>query len=241
LVKCATPILAALALLLGGGLQGRAEMVVENTFGPGDSYGRNSYIVIGSGAGVYTAEAAGFTPTRTTNLSRVRFAVDDANHPPGLGVDVVLAKADGYGNPGNTVETLGIVTPSIWDHAPISTIYTLDSSAHPVLTAGTLYWLILQPDLPGSSLNTGWALSAPAVVGPGAITFSPNGGWSHTNVEPQPAFEILGASGPVASPEPSILVELATAAITGIGYLGWRRRRERSVRHAAPLSPGARA
>jgi len=103
---------------------------------------------------------------------------------------------------------------------PPRRIYSQNSFAHPLLTAGTPYWLILQPDPSDSTFYGAWFDSSPVVFGPWNVRDSPSGNWTG-GFTSQSAFEILGTA---AVPEPSTLTLCAIAVVGLLGY-AWRRRK----------------
>jgi hypothetical protein len=212
-------ILAAVALLSVGLGPAKADELYT-TFGPGDSF--NNFagdIFAGSGSGVYQSTALEFSPSETATVDQVRFAafVNVAGS-----VDAVLAADDG-GKPGATLEDLGSVTPS-----GTPAIYSLTSSLHPQVTAGSEYWLILQPTDPNSNLFGGWDISFPEVFGTKGYTNDPaHQSWSvltGTGVW-QDAFDIQGTQ--VSTPEPATSTLLGLGGLLSLSAGWWRRRRRR--------------
>jgi hypothetical protein len=211
-------MLAAPALLMAGLGQAKAEFIVYNTFGPGDSFSQTGAATIsgsGSPAG-YAEQAFGFTPTSTTHLVQVRFAAFRVSaFFPGT-IEALFTGSVGN-TPGSPLETLGTVSPALSGQPAI---FTLSSFDHPLLTAGTLYWLDLLPDPSNGDFLGGWMASSPPVFGPSADRQSLNGGWI-SGVSQQGAFEIIGTQ-PV--PEPSSLTLAGIGTISLLGYGGLRRK-----------------
>jgi PEP-CTERM motif len=200
-------ILAVSALLFGVTKPAGAD-IVYTTFGPGNSYDTTGGVVISgtnNGAG-YFAQANAFAPASTARLDSVSVPIF------GQGAISILIAADASGNPGATVENLGSITPGF-----SLSIQTINSTAHPVLTAGTNYWLVLQPTDPSSGIDGGWSFSTPSTP-PGERRTSPTGDWQ-TSPFGGEAFEIDGA----AVPEPSSFILLILAAVGAVGWRGTRR------------------
>jgi hypothetical protein len=208
-------VLASLALLLGGVRQAKADHLY-NTFGPGDSFNKSSAVVIAgqSRLTTYTARAMEFSPSETATLDLVRFAMTAGAAGP---FEAVLV-ADNGGQPGTALEDLGSVSVT-----SSTAIYSLSSSLHPLLTAGTEYWLILQPTNPNSLTLAYWNLSSPPVPAPRAVTNDPaHGSWSVV-LGQAAAFDIQGTAA-TATPEPASLTLLGVGAVCLLGY-GWRQRK----------------
>jgi len=92
-----------------------------------------------------------------------------------------------------------------------------NSALHPVLTAGTQYWLAAFAPEPTFGI---WNLSLNDFSTPQARGFtSPTGPWIETNILIKPAFQINGE--PV--PEPSTMLLLGT----GLATLGTAVRKRR--------------
>jgi hypothetical protein len=203
-------ILVVAAWVFLGGATLRADQLFT-TFGSGDSFDQlNGYAVLGSNNVVmpgYIATAMEFSPSKTATFDSARFAAFGISTGS---IDGVLA-ADGGGVPGPSLEKVGSVTvPTL----SLGTIYSLNSSLHPLLTAGSPYWFILQPTDPNSDVAAGWNLSSPAITGLGAQTFDPaQGSWGTNSATTLAAFEINGTPVGSAVPEP------CTLTLLGVGGL----------------------
>jgi hypothetical protein len=228
-MKRFTWTVATLALLGGGFGLARADHLY-NTFGPGDSFNMDSGESVegisffnGHPLTVYVAIANKFSPSETATLDLVRFAMSDAVYPGQ--VEAVLA-ADNGGQPGTTLEDLGAVSVPASSHTsnvlPSGTIYSLSSGLHPLLTAGTEYWLILQPTNPNSGMLAFWNMSTPLATAAAASTGDPaHGSWNAYSA--QGAFDIQGTAT-TATPEPTSVTLLVVGAVGLVGY-SWRHRR----------------
>ena len=204
-------MLTVVGLLLGVPKPAAAD-IVYTAFGPGNSYNTTEGVTIsGTNAGAgYFAQANEFAPTATYSLDSVSVPIF------GQGAISILIAADASGKPGTTVENLGSITPGF-----TVSINTINSTARPLLTAGTNYWLILQPTDPSSGIDGGWSFSSPSTP-PGERRTSPTGDWL-TSPFGGEAFEIDGT----AVPEPCSLVLVGLA---GIGACGWRGTLRRAAR-----------
>jgi len=113
------------------------------------------------------------------------------------------------GAPGSLLETLPLPGISL-----IPFVGTGTSTLHPLLTAGTTYWLVLRP---GSQSAGGWAQNDRGING---FVFSVNNGstWL-TTTQATPIFDINGT--PTGVPEPStlgmILIGVLVVTIAGRG------------------------
>ncbi len=134
----------------------RAQVVAYNSFGPGNSY--NSGIVWAvSGAstsGGYRGQAQFFTPDISGYFYSVMLAT---YHVSGSGLsNFYLAQDSGSGTPGTILESFTSV-------ANVNGLLTLDSTATPLLQAGTNYWICDEPTA-GNSYN-GWYENSQGVTG----------------------------------------------------------------------------
>lgn len=203
-------LIAVLSLLIGATAPVNADFILSDTFGPDDSFNLgNGVAVRGSAAfGGYFAQANAFTPTSTSLLDSVSVAT--FSQASGSSLDVLIANDNGSGHPGTTLENLGVFTPSY-----LSSISTLDSTAHSLLTAGTIYWLIVEPTNANSTTAAGWCWTTPNTAGSVEVENSPSGTWQTSQYQEE-AFEITGA----AVPEPSSFMLLGL--IASVSFCGWR-------------------
>lgn len=189
----------------------RADQVVFNSFGPGDSYDSALLHVAGSGAGMYEAVAIAFTPSASANLTSISFPAQGL-----LDVNMVLAKDSGSDSPGSALETFSSIALGA------DTILTVNSVLHPSLTAGTTYWLEMLPTDPNTFGFGGWNGTNPNVAGDEAQQDIPNGFWQTIPTSEIAAFDVRGT---VATPEPGSLSLLASGAVALIGFGGLKRKR----------------
>ena len=160
--------------------------------------------------GVISAHA--FTPSETVTFSSAQLAMLLVAEPNQF--QVLLMTSSG-GLPGNIIETI-----TLTDAVPMfpPQIVVANSALHPVLTAGTQYWLAAFA--PEPSTFGIWNLSFNDFSTPQARGFvSPTGPWIETNILIKPAFQINGE--PV--PEPSTMLLLGT----GLAALGTAVRKRR--------------
>lgn len=142
-LKCAMLVALACSLM-------QAETVFTS-FGPGQAYIGSSDIIgsFSSNGAAQQSSAYSFVPSKTYVFNSIDFAAAWFGGPNQL---TVLLAADASGVPGGTLEFF-----SFTNLAPSSAIYSANSLAHPVLTAGTRYWVVLTAqDLARSWLGWNW-------------------------------------------------------------------------------------
>ena len=157
----------------------------------------------------YTAQRAGavtnafamqFTPAVTGTLDSITVAVISLT--TGITTDNFLLTTDSSGKPGSTIETIAVALSAS------NALQTGTSALHPLLTAGTLYWLEIAA--PATNGNVRWDLTSPVVSGKGWNSLS-----DATTTESLAAFELSGTT----TPEPG------TIAVVGAVLAAWITRR----------------
>jgi len=133
-----------------------------------------------------------FTAAATGQLGSLVVAIQS----PGNVVENFDILAGNMGTPGALLDSLPISLTT----SPSPTLFTGLSTLHPVLTAGTLYWI--SPEAPGN-LQTGWDQAVPTT---NLLLFFNDAPF--LGPQPAPAFALL------ATPEPS------TWTLLGIGLCG---------------------
>jgi hypothetical protein len=188
--KLAALVFTALA---GTIIPAPAQVVVYNSFGPGNTY--DSGIVWGvSGAstsGGYRGQAEFFTPGISGDLSSVQLAT---YREGGSGLsNFYIAQDNGDGTPGTILE-------SFTSELNASGLLTLNSTVKPLLQAGTEYWLCDEPTADNS--DNGWYENNQGVANGFAYERS-EWGWSAIPA-PAPDSGVFRVSvNPV--PEPSVV------------------------------------
>ena len=169
------------------------QTVIYSDFGPGFSYSTATVWGVegASVSGGYRGQAQFFTPSFNCTLSYFELAT---YHSSGSRLsNFFLAQDNGAGAPGAILESFtNVTTPT--------GLLTLNSVLDPVLTAGTQYWLCMEPGA-DTSLN-GWYFNNQNVQSGFAFERSE---WSWAPI-PAPAppsgtFQVVGI--PVPTPEPS--------------------------------------
>jgi hypothetical protein len=208
--------LATLTLLVNGLGQANAD-IIYNNFGPSGSYETDlAWTVSGttSAFGAVTS-AMEFTASLTAAVAEVDLAVGLSS---GTNSVVVSLMTDNGGTPGLLLESYSFVNQMgtfTDNNPPLVGI----SVTHPLLMAGTNYWLVVAPG--ATDTNADWNQTTQDVRG--TLAQSTDGGatWSSFGSEPLGAFEVFG--DPVAVPEPSTLV--MSSILFGIGGVGLVYRR----------------
>jgi hypothetical protein len=201
-------LLAGLGCLLAAG-PARAGILFSN-LGPGDTYDTSVGYTIGLGF----TQGDAFTPSATANLSDIGMAL---NFAFGDSHDVtVQLRADAGGQPGAVIETYSATTTGQFGSQ--NPLVFVDSTSHPLLLAGTQYWVIASSD---SGSDNPWNLNSTGDSGPHAL--STDGGTTFSVVtKTRGAFLVEGT----AVPEPASLTLLGLGAIALAGY---RLRRQKAT------------
>ncbi|HJP93007.1 MAG TPA: PEP-CTERM sorting domain-containing protein [Pyrinomonadaceae bacterium] len=211
--KSLCTILIGAWLLLFIASEARADTVVFSNFGPGMTFNElQGFAITGSNLLGGAIPALAFTPSGTFTFSSAQLAMNLVTGPNDF--QVLLMTSSG-GLPGNIIETI-----TLTDAVPMfpPQIVVANSALHPVLTAGTQYWLVAFA--PEPSTFGIWNLSLNDFSTPQARGFvSPTGPWIVPNTLIKPAFQINGE--PV--PEPSTMLLLGT----GLATLGTAVRKRR--------------
>jgi hypothetical protein len=196
---------------------------IVSTFGPGQSFQPPPGLTIGGGilrhdrppnAGV--TQAFEFTPSTTSQLDQIDLALQDiflaglAAGPANL--DITLAN-DNLGQPGTALEAIDLT--NVLGSIPFQPgIVTATSPSHPLLLAGTPYWLVVAPpDLLNTAFD--WLISPINPLPTLSASRLGNAPWV-TGVTSQPlAFDVIGEAATV--PEPfSCLLGAAGLALIGL-------------------------
>jgi uncharacterized repeat protein (TIGR02543 family) len=181
------PLIAVAAFLLGPQLAFCSPVILFNNFGAGNSFGpvTNAYCIGGNNvgcAGIPYEPAFAFTPATTAYLTEINLAIYNAAQGGVEGSAVISLMTDSSGLPGPSLLEQWTVTPSGDE------VYTLNSMLHPLLTAGTRYWLVAANTL-GRSGVVGWNRSVASQSGPYADMKT--GSWVlESSNATQGAFEI---------------------------------------------------
>ena len=176
--------------------------VVYTNIGANDLY-TSSYTVY-SGAFV----AAQFTPTETGPLDTIRMQLERNGFglPPALVVSLRGPETDPSGA---VIESWTLAPADI--SPPPGSLEMLQSSLHPVLSAGSTYWLRAESSGPFPFESYGWAQN---VTGdPGAAAVSLNAGASWAAAGPNPAIEVTTVSTAIPEPASKALLTLGLLVV----------------------------
>jgi hypothetical protein len=218
-MKSLTSCVIVLALNCWALLPARAGSVIFSNLRPGDSYGSTGWTLGNPFTGDFFVVGSSFTSSGNFNLATIEVA---ASFVSGTNRLFISLEADAGGSPGALIEsftvddampTLGTVTSG---H-----LVTATSLLHPLLTAGTQYWVAL--GVPHDGTWAAWNLNSTGDTG---AMFQNN----HGSV-PAPFTDTRGAIRISAEsiPEPSAFVLAGAAACLTIGY---RLRRRSSAKGA---------
>ena len=187
--------------------------IVFNNFGPGDTFGANSYSEAGPTASVQQQSfGEGFIPTGSGYLSSITIPLV---HISGDNAIHLFLSNGSSSKPGTVLESWVITGLPELGATPSPLV--INSAAQPLLSAGTLYYLYSKE--PGNEYD-GWYWNS--VSAQGSYINSRNGGPYFTGTDVQAAFRVEVT--PV--PEPASLSLLALLALPRVISLSVCRRRE---------------
>ena len=218
-MKSTSGMTVAIGLLLIGvaATPAPAGSVIFSNLGPGDSYSGQVVYAVGYAFGGVLGDyvpASGFTVGATSMyLSTIQVAAGLQTGTNQLTIDL---DADSGGIPGATLESFTITGAM----PPLGTVSSdnlvvATSVLHPLLTAGSLYWVVLNAP---STTFAGWNLNSIGDMGP--FYYTRRGQVIISGTETLGAMLITGQ----AIPEPSSIVLVSTGAVVILGC-GLRRRR----------------
>jgi hypothetical protein len=207
---------------------------ILNTFGPGNTFVSPGVTV---GGGIFprndpppnqgATQAWEFAPTFSATVDQIDLAVQYIPNPTGAGgppdLNVSLF-SNAAGQPGVSIET--ILLTDVNGGSTMAGIASALSTTHPLLTAGTDYWIVVAPpDLLNTAFD--WKLSPLSNDGViGEASRLGNAPWQAFAESGGNAFDITGT---VATPEPP------TSALGVLGFLAFYLLAYRGLRpHSRP-------
>lgn len=176
-----------------------ASSIAYSDFGAGTSFGNT-----GGTLGTKQFAAVSFTSAATGSLLQVRAAISTVDAVSGLFVELVGPSA----TPTGTLLELWTITSA--QVAGFNGVIVLSSVSLPVLNAGSLYWLLVDP--PTNPVGTyTWFANTQGAVG---LDQSTDGFVWTTQNGVTPAFDVTVGTASAASPEPGTwgLVGIAVGA-----------------------------
>jgi hypothetical protein len=178
-----------------------SSVVLYNNYGPNDAVGTWAWAVSGAATSPgYRAQGQSFTPQETAYLSTVELSIYRYSGSGRVNVSLVEDAPTG-----TLLERFSYVAPSGLSPR------LLNSTAHPLLEAGTTYWLLTEPY--DDTSYAGWVTDYDQLNAPFAYGRSP-GSWEIVTAnggEPEGVFRITATAIP--EPGPWALLMLASIAV----------------------------
>ena len=137
-------VLVMLALTCVGAAPARGD-VLFGTFGPSDSFSTGAgWFVTGPDSfwGAAYQSAQTFTPSVTGTVDQVRFAIGLDFEGPGANQVVFRLMTDDNGLPGSLLESYLFGDEMGFFGEPDQPVLVAGSQSHPLLVAGTRYWMV---------------------------------------------------------------------------------------------------
>jgi PEP-CTERM motif len=220
------PFVIGLFLVWGAAVPAQAGWDIYSNLGPGDSYaGTAGGWTLGDPPD-YVVTASAFTAGVSLDLSKIEVAaglvLGPNGAPTGVNQLTISLDTDSAGSPGAVLESFTITgAMPILGTFSSGHLVTATSVLHPLLTAGTQYWVVLSVPDDGMS-HAAWDLNSLGDTGP--IVQENHGIEIFHATDASGAMRITGQ----AVPEPSSIVLVGISAVAGLG----RRLRRRSIAKA---------
>jgi hypothetical protein len=174
--------------------------------------------------------AMAFTPARDYTLDSIEVIGE------GGFLNNVFLMSDSTGVPGSILESFQVTFPNemLGFVAPfeLATPRLLSSLLHPLLTAGTQFWLAMSAADPTNSRSflavSGRLRVTASEQTTGPVAFREDAGSWLIQTDDQPAFAVRGSVVAAPIPEP----ETYAMMLAGLGLVGWMAKRRRSEKVA---------
>jgi hypothetical protein len=185
----------------------RAAVIFSN-FGAGDSFDTSIGWTVQDGVQIPAVQFTAGTSASLDSIDFGAFLTSGANE-----LDVVVMTNGASNRPNAVVESRhlsGALTS-------FSGIHSVSSGAHPILCAGTKYWLVLSV---ASGIKVGWNKDSTGASGPFSTraSFGTNeAGWFAPNTEVQGVFRLNGTPAACGGTTTTTTVSGTTSTTTGGG------------------------
>jgi hypothetical protein len=180
--------------------------VLYSTFGLADEYDQSSGWTVGMES--FNQAAAVFIPSRNATLDSIRVATFYVEGPNNFNVHIA---PDAGGVPGAPLESFTGLSFAAAFSGPAN-ILTLNSALNPALSAGTLYWVVMNtPDAPDAW--GAWNVSNQGANGVYTNDIDLGFAWAFDAGDASPAIEVNGTTSPADTPEPGTLGTALAAII----------------------------
>jgi len=212
--KSAETFVMGLLFICGAAVPAQADTVIFSNLGPNDSYDQYHDWAVGSGGpGYYWVPASAFTVGASVNLSTIEVA---AGYLSGNQLTINL-DADSGGTPGSVIESFTIngAMPFIGSVSS-GDLVMATSVLHPLLTAGSQYWVVLSVPNDRTS-EAAWNFNSTSDTGP--FYGTNDGATVLHSTETRGAMRVTGQS----TPEPSSIVMASTSVLLMLGCFLRRR------------------
>jgi hypothetical protein len=205
-------IMAVIVLL---GASAAHASIISSDIQPGDFFGPGIAIGLVPFVGAFNYAGIGFTPSQTYTFDSTELAISLSSGPNVLNVYLM---GNSSGLPSGVLESFDL--NGALSTTPGTSLVTIDSVTHPLLDAGTQYWIVAAggPDTYASWQQNVHGAMGPNVSGPSLASFVRD---SDTNV-----IEAYQVDGTTVVPEPQSWM------LTAVGAIGliWRARARSNLR-----------
>jgi hypothetical protein len=164
-------------------------------------------------------QAMHFTLTASATLTAIDLPI---GYESGTNLFNVQLRANNGGVPGAIIESIALSNLPTAFNEPLA---VATSALHPVLTAGTEYWVVVAPG--NASTNGVWNWTSPLQTGTHASSADGGSTWT-INAFGRTEISAFSIEGTAVAPEPSSTILVASAFAT-IAFGAWFRLRRKPV------------